>query len=407
MEKVKGIVCKAGLLFYLLFVALFQKRVKDKSGRNLLIYSGGLGDGILDIQSIQKIVQKFSADEKPISILAAKSNCEIFDMFISPKEADIIPCSFLTMDWKFPQKWRSYREIVKTLRQTRWERIIVRFNRDDINALLIFVAIPAVHKISFLFSERSLRKRKQFVYWLINCVSDKTIELSGNQTQMQLSREFAKYIGVKQYPIKVAKLPEKSVDLIMGNPYITIAVDARNLVKRWSCENYVELIRCLLADYSYEIVLVGDNVPIEENAIYDDAFGLNDRVKNMIGKTTLYEWIKLIRDAQIHIAADSSSIHVAASVGTQAICLTGVWDNHRFFPYQIDEETPGTVVPIPIYRNDVDIDLLQCRNCNAHGNFGWGNKECFLQCRFNQPCLCLSKIRVPDVIEVIKRYVNT
>lgn len=403
VPKIKAMIDKAIMVFNVLFLFLFQRRHKDRTGEVLLIFSGGFGDGIIDLQAIREIVADLNAKGKKVSILAVQPNCEIFSMFFPTQEAMLLPCSYLIGKNSTPQKRKEYREMVKNLRNIRWEQIIIRFNRADLKVLFIELALPALHKTAVLYCDKPSSTKKKVVYKLIKQSVDQIIDVSEEQTQMQMSRRFAESMGVKPYRIRLTHLPEQRAAQAMDTPYITVTVDSNIPQKRWPYENFISLIQRLLSEYPYDVVLTGVNVPAAEQEGYIHTFGLNNRVKNKIGRTALKEWIELIRGAQFHIGVDSSSIHVAAAVGTQAFCLAGVWDKNRFFPYQIEEQTAGTAEPICIYRKDVDISTLFCANCNRRGRMGHGNPECQAQCQKGKPCLCLENISVNDVWAALKK----
>lgn len=402
MGKIKETAYKLLTLFYAILSMFFTKRYKDNSRNILLIYSGGLGDGVLDAQAIMKIVYKLNAEGKKVSVLAVKPVCELYGMLFTSQDVVLIPCTFLMGNWATPEKREEFRGIVLRLRQERWERMIVRLNRVDLIATLLAIFVPAAQKTAFLYSRRPIKKRKQIIYCLICRAFDQENEFNEVLTQMQLSREFAKCMGVPIYPIRIMHIPKQSEAAVQDHSYITISIDSSFPGRRWFCENFIELICRLLGQYEYDVVLTGNNVAADILKRYDTVFGTNSRVKNMIGKTNLYEWIELIRGAQFHIGVDSGSIHVAASVGTQTFCLTGMWDSYRFFPYRIEEDMPETAVPICIYRNDVDPASLPCKNCNEYGGYGYGNKRCWEECQHGKPNLCLQNISVDGVMEVIK-----
>lgn len=408
MARIKEYVSKVLLLFSAMFTALIQRKITDKEGAILLVFTGGLGDIILDMQAIDGIVRQFLAEGKNVTILSTPLNNEALSMNINItlQEVKLISCSFLTSQWSTHQNRKARRETIKKLRQTDWERIIVRFNRMSINGMLLTAPIPAVRKTAVLYSSIPTSKKRKLYYQLFRVYFDQILALPDGLTQMQLSREFAKNMGVKSYPIRITHLPEQSVELGIEYPYVTVTVDSSNRCKRWPYENFIELIQWLLKEYPYDVVLTGVNVPQQEAAAYHKIFGTCSRVKDKIGKTALKEWVELIRRAKFHIGVDSSSIHVAAAVGTQVFCLVGVWDKERFYPYKVEEHEAGTIAPICIYRRDMDINTLFCANCNLRGDFGLGNVDCHTHCSQGKPCLCLGNIRVEDAIEVIKENVT-
>ena len=183
-----------------------------------------------------------------------------------------------------------------------------------------------------------------------------------------------------------------------------MTVDSNNKSRRWSHDKFIQLVKMLLNEYEYNVVLLGNKLPDFELKQYKITFADTPRVKIYIDKTDINIFVELLRNSQFHIGVDSGSIHVAASVGTQAFCLTGKWDGNRLFPYQLEEHTDGTIEPICIFWQDAD--SLSCYGCAYRGIYGWKNRECYVRCKKRQGCLCLERIQVDDVIKVINKTIK-
>lgn len=171
-------------------------------------------------------------------------------------------------------------------------------------------------------------------------------------------------------------------------PYITIAMDSMCTQRRWKKEQYALLVDNLLRSYPYDIYCTGGTLANEVYHYCYERIKDKNRFFNFAAKTTVIEWFELIRGAVFHIGVDSGSIHVAASVGTQAFCLVGVWDGKRALPYVTDKEDKRTCSPVCVYRED--INDLKCYACKVYGGrYGVGNTICYKTCQKGEACLCL------------------
>lgn len=86
-------------------------------------------------------------------------------------------------------------------------------------------------------------------------------------------------------------------------------------------EQYALLVDNLLRSYPYDIYCTGGTLANEVYHYCYERIKDKNRFFNFAAKTTVIEWFELIRGAVFHIGVDSGSIHVAASVGTQAFVL--------------------------------------------------------------------------------------
>lgn len=151
----------------------------------------------------------------------------------------------------------------------------------------------------------------------------------------------------------------------------------------------------------YDIVLTASNVTEATRRQYETAFHGCSRVIVLIGKLTIAEWVELVRGAQFVVGVDSGIIHVASAVGTQAFCIAGAWNGHRFYPYALEERNEMTIEPKCIYRSDIGVSQLSCANCTSKAYYGYGNHNCMNQLKAGKPLLCLLNVSPDDVLRTI------
>lgn len=407
MKKIKLLLLKLKCYAYVHIRSFLRKRPASASGNILIAISGGAGDVLLDAQAFDVLISRYISNGKKVEIVSTPAVCSIMRIMPGMSEARFIPCEIFLSKFLEKKAQNSFKNTIELLRKTKYEHIILKLNRNNILLRYIVSSLSAKRISAVLYDSGTPVLKKRLTRWSLKHTTDDFLSFSDDLTQMQRSREFAMHFGAKAYRIGITHLPQLGEAPRGETPYITVTVDSSIPDRRWPVENFIELICKLLRSFEYDVVLTGSSVTKDISEQYCVAFGANDRVKNKIEKTDLCQWIELIRGAQFHIGVDSGSIHVAASVGTQAFCLTGVWDDHRFFPYQIEENTPGTVLPICVFRNDVDVDRLECKNCHPKRYYGYGNKRCWKECRRGKPNLCLSKITPDDVMTAINRALET
>lgn len=104
---------------------------------------------------------------------------------------------------------------------------------------------------------------------------------------------------------------------------------ARGPSKQWPAGHFVELGRTL-ANRLFGIVVLGVS---RESALCERvAQGIGVAALNLAGKTSLAEWIGLLRACDLVVANDSGGMHLAAAVGTPVAAIYGTTDPARTGP---------------------------------------------------------------------------
>ena len=144
--------------------------------------------------------------------------------------------------------------------------------------------------------------------------------------------------------------------------------------KRWSLENFVEVITQIHRRLDARILLTGSTAEIP----LGEALVKIAKVEaiNLIGKTTLMQLGALIESCDLYLTCDSGPMHIAAAVGTPTIALFGPTSPTRHGPYGENHKVIEKTV--------------ECRPCYK--------RECI---RKDQPHLCMTEINPNEVIAQI------
>ena len=146
--------------------------------------------------------------------------------------------------------------------------------------------------------------------------------------------------------------------------------------KRWSLENFAEVITRVQKRFEARILLTGSatEIPLGE------ALAQTTQVDtiNLIGKTTLMQLGALIESCDLYLTCDSGPMHIAAAVGTPTIALFGPTSPTRHGPYGENHE----VIEKPV----------ECRPCYK--------RKCM---RRDLPHLCMTEIDPNEVVTQILR----
>ena len=101
--------------------------------------------------------------------------------------------------------------------------------------------------------------------------------------------------------------------------------------RRWPIEKYSKLIEKTIQKYDIDVVIFGDQQEV------DIAEQISSRVKgyviNMAGKTTLLEFLALLKKAFFVICNDGGPLHMAVAVGARVVSLFGPVDERVYGPF--------------------------------------------------------------------------
>lgn len=152
----------------------------------------------------------------------------------------------------------------------------------------------------------------------------------------------------------LATLPER---LQRQGAYFILFPGASSHNKQWPIKCFIEAGEQLHQRHGWQVVLCGAQ---HERALCQEiADALPFACHNLAGDSTLAELAELIRGSHLLIANDTSVTHIAAAVGTPAVCILGGGQFGRFLPY------PSKVAGIkPV----VASNPMPCFNCNWQCN---------------------------------------
>ncbi len=398
----------AFFLYIILSVHIITCRKKKVyNNKILVIQCGSIGDGLLNAPALEALQSYCEKMGKELYCFCANPVKTIYKMIPELKKIKYIDEEY-GIDISFKTMTKPTLSDVNKIRHSifhgSFERVIGLMCR---NRKMSFLFLGMRGRENYYLDP--LKAKNTFVYKLTYRFMSLFSEImtdGEDVPRVEHVRDFLKSIGIDNYKTRVPYIPTqrgnaRSVISECTN-YITISIDSSCTQRRWPEESFISLIDLLLKNYDYTIVLTGSYVSKGMMEKYLRAFDKNDRVINCVGVLAIEDWVELLRNSSFHIGTDSGPIHVAASVGTMAFCLTGVWDGGRFFPYDVEEHQVGTVEPICLYRQDVDIKKISCYDCNAKKVYGFGNSECTKKCRLALPCVCLEKITVDDVMDAIR-----
>ena len=125
-----------------------------------------------------------------------------------------------------------------------------------------------------------------------------------------------------------------------------------------------------------------------------------EKLINHIGRTDFKEWSSIVQHADLVVATDSATAHMAAAHRVKTVCIIGVYE-FVIFPYRVDVLEAGDRLPLCVYKH------MPCEYCRDKGYFaGSLNEECSERINNGKCALCIDAVSVDDVkkaiIEIMK-----
>jgi heptosyltransferase II len=156
-------------------------------------------------------------------------------------------------------------------------------------------------------------------------------------------------------------LPEVAQDLSKPLRWIAIAPGSVWATKRWPAEKYAALAQSLLEQKNTGLVLLGSKeestageVILARLSCLDKRFDVENRLLNLVGRTSLADLNGIYPRLQMLISNDSSAIHYASAFNIPTLAIFGATvPAMGFSPLADGSQVAGVT--------------LSCRPCSAHG----------------------------------------
>lgn len=128
------------------------------------------------------------------------------------------------------------------------------------------------------------------------------------------------------------KSGEQAIDGMPREGYVVVHPGAGVPYKIWPKENFADIIRSMLKDYHFDIVLLG-GAGEKDTGEYIEGIAKNQRVKNKIGQWSLRESYFAISRARAFLGNDSALAHFAGALDVPTIDLmNAAVDRDRWRP---------------------------------------------------------------------------
>lgn len=312
----------------------------DKSSeiRILIVLLGAIGDLARGLSILKPIKQHYprahiswAVESKSLALLKAHPLVDKIYLFERPKG---IP---------------AFIKVVREIRQAKFD-ITLDLQRHFKSGILSFLS-RAPRRIGFH------RKNAKELNWIFN--TEQTRYLANPAGKIEYYWEFLRNLGLEvpkqaDFGMVDLQMSESAANILneVKSSYITLILGSSWPSKDWLVEGYEQLIRLILSDTNYEVVLSGDKsqVNLAEELVRKVASG---RVHSFAGKTSLVDALFVIRESEICIGPDSGPGHMAPLMETPYVSLFGPTSPRWSAPYNNEDlVVQAKLACVPCYRRE-------------------------------------------------------
>jgi len=190
------------------------------------------------------------------------------------------------------------------------------------------IGYPHDHRGFFLTEKVVEKEKKHYVDYLLHILESLDYKIKDRTPEIFIRSETNKY----EFLFK-DKIP------VVGITYTSIADDAR----KWPKEYVLELSKKLV-EKGFKVVLLGKT----KNEINFS----QDKIINLVNKTSLLEFVDIVKRLHTYISVATGGIHIAAALDVKTIGLYIPGDEFGWAPYAKDS--------IVLSKN------VYCSPCNPH-----------------------------------------
>ena len=228
-------------------------------------------------------------------------------------------------------KSKNYRILPKIINNTLLVDRFIYFNPTIHNYLILLKKLKSYNfDIFYYLNEKTdiFREIRDFIFFKIvaskkiyGFFSKKTNYTTNSETIL-LAKRVKKNISKLQV-VNLNQIKRRKKKSPYKFKYITISIGGFSQPEIWKLDNWIYLIRLLLKNKKYKIIILGTKSDYKNSIILKSKN--KKRIISLCGKTELDELFTLIQNSTVHITNDNGTMHVSTIFSKKTICL---FNNH-------------------------------------------------------------------------------
>ncbi len=349
---------------------------KDKK-KVLVVFPYALGDCILFCGVAKYFRELYPSSEYELSIICQSANSSIFERYFDM----VLPFNFTKSSVNISYRRIMYKELRKKYYDVVVDPITCTFCTPN-----VFATHATLAKTKIGFIEES-DKKAQCPRWMRNRIYTELHTVKEkNLHRIKYYAEELRLLGIKDCVATPAEFEGIDISIDLPQHFYVIFPTASLPVKMWPVERFAQIAKRIYQKKKIPLVLCGtehDRKTTEQlQKMLPDI-----PIINLLGKTSILEFIELIGRADFILTNDTSTYHIAMAKKVKTFLICGGYVFDTFANYQYEKY--GYPTPILIYHQQ------ECFNCD---NF----------CKYNVNITypCVSCISVEDVWEKVKKSIS-
>lgn len=307
-----------------------HRDLKDK--RVLFVRLSSLGDLILTLPTLKTIKDRY-----PSAYIAWLVQDSLKDVLSgNPYLDEIIPVDLLSVTDKYATPTTVLRGGIRFFRNLKRAYHIFKERRFDVvlefQALFKSGVFASLNRGAERYGFRNARELSHLFLNRPIFVRDKSRHAVENYLQ------FARYFGCPtdkiEFPISISPEDEDYIDRLLtqegirtGDFTIFLSATARWHSKFWEQECFARVGDELVRRYGAKLIFSG--LPSEVGYLEGISELMRGDAVIMAGRTTIKQFLALLRRCHLYVGVDSGAMHAAAAFGVPVVALFGP-SNHRW-----------------------------------------------------------------------------
>lgn len=358
------------------------RKNQDNKLKVIIVYNLSLGDGAMFSCALKNIREIYPKDKYEITIACQNGLNKIYEAtYLFDK---VLHFNFTKATVNINERIKIFKE----LRKEYYDILLDPVGIEDCSTnVLISRAICSKEKIGIINYERTVKCSKK----MYEKIYDKLLEV--NESKMHLIDhyfEFFNLLGNLNKEPEFVDLPCEKLKEKIDGEYFIVYPSASTEYKRWPIEKFAEIAKRIYKKTGIKLVVCGTKVDRQVN---DQLINLiKDEVKyiDYTEKTSILEYIYLIKHAKFVITNDTGIYHVAV-VSEVPVCITaGAYTYDRYLTYNFKTKEK--------YKKPYIVcKEIECANCD---------NRCIKANELNKTWPCLQNITVDYAWEIVHKMIN-
>lgn len=358
------------------------KKEESKKKKVIIAFNLSLGDGAIFMTALKNLREIYPEEQYEITLACQKGLNKMYEK--SNIFDKVISLNFTGSTVNLKNRIHTFKELRKQYYDIALDPIGIE---ECTTNILMNRAICSDKKIGIKNKDRKIYCSKK----IYNKVYNEIIEVSGeNISCIEHYNKFLNGLSDKKFPIEFMDLPSEKVKEKLPDDYFIIYPSASTEYKRWPVERYAEIAKKMYDALNIPLILCGTGVDRQINNQFKNLLDDSVQVIDMLDKTSILEYIDLIKNAKYVVANDTGIYHIATISQVPTAVLSGGYTFDRYMAYNFEGKEK-------FKKPYIIVEKMNCFNCE---------NRCIYKNEIDKTWPCLEKITVKKAWETIEKMIN-